>query len=265
MLGRLCCATLCALGIAHVAQAQSDFLSLEIISLPNYVGFGLGGVNEYMGADAFIAGVVPFARLKLDGEKFISLQGNYATWNVIDHPNWRAGPAGSLRFGRSDVRDEVVDDLGDINPTVELGGFVTYQTLASDDPRDRWQFNASYNQDVLDVHGGSLSTVSVRRFFGMGRFAVGGIALGATYGSDDYTDTFFSVPNGSELPVFEASGGARDIRAQLLLVQPLSLQWSVGGGIQVQQLLGDAADSPIVQDRGNATQVLFGLGAARTW
>ncbi|MEM8555464.1 MAG: MipA/OmpV family protein, partial [Pseudomonadota bacterium] len=262
MICRLICLLTLALSASNAAWSESKFLDFSAIHLPNYVGLGVGGANQYVGAVEYIAGLVPFARKNLSGTRYLSLQGNYATANVIDHPNWQVGPAGLLRFGRDDVKDEVVDTLPSINPTVELGGFVSWQYISPDDPRDRWQFAGSVTQDVLDVHGGYVANISARRFVGVGRFAIAGLALASSFGSEDYSDTYFSVTENQALPAFDAGAGVRDLRLQFLFVQPLSFSWSVGGGFQYQYLLGDAADSPITEERGNRNQLLFGVGIA---
>ena len=45
----------------------------------------------------------------------------------------------------------------------------------------------------------------------------------------------------------------------------LSESWHIAAGAQWRPLLDDAADSPIVEDRGDKNQWIYGIGAAYSW
>ena len=96
-----------------------------------------------------------------------------------------------------------------------------------------------------------------------------GLARGASCGSEDYIDTVFSVtPAGAAargLPEFRAGSGFRNVRATAVFVQPVSESFLVGAGPLYRRMLGDAADSPVVDDRGSLNQVIFGIGGAHFW
>ena len=91
----------------------------------------------------------------------------------------------------------------------------------------------------------------------------------ATYGSGNYMDTYFGVTPedslASGLPVYRAGAGARDVRGWIVGTLHLSPRWHVGAGFLYARLLGDAADSPIVDERGNANQWIYGAGALYSW
>ena len=59
---------------------------------------------------------------------------------------------------------------------------------------------------------------------------------------------------------FEASAGVRDVGFTLSSRFPLWRQLSLIGAINYERLLGDAADSPLTEDRGDANQVSATLG-----
>jgi len=44
-----------------------------------------------------------------------------------------------------------------------------------------------------------------------------------------------------------------------------SENWHLSGGVVYTRLLGDAADSPVVDDRGSKDQIFAGLGIAYAW
>ena len=61
-------------------------------SVPDHFGVATGFVLDYIGADEYFFGALPFGR-KSWGHRNISLQGNLLTANVVEHPVFRAGPA----------------------------------------------------------------------------------------------------------------------------------------------------------------------------
>lgn len=248
----------------HEARADEASLAFAPTYLPSYAGLGVGFAPDYIGSNDYRFGAAPVARWSR-GHRSADLIANFARVNLLDHPNWRIGPAGTLRLRRGDVADPVVDRLPSIGATVELGGFVAYSVDVGDDPRQRFAASASVTQDVLGEHEGFVAALSVRKWLPVGRFGALGLALGTSYASADYTDTYYSVtPAGaaaSGLRLFEAGAGMRDVRATAVFVQPLSKTFVVGVGALYGRMLGDAADSPIVAERGSRDQFIVGVGA----
>jgi outer membrane protein len=91
------------------------------------------------------------------------------------------------------------------------------------------------------------------------------------YADDDYMKTYFGVDQEDSdrtdnvLPVFEPGDGFLMAKANLGAVLHLSYQWHIAAGVQYRPLLSDAADSPVVDDRGDSNQWVAGLGVAYSW
>ena len=91
--------------------------------------------------------------------------------------------------------------------------------------------------------------------------------------SNKYADYYYSItPAGwlaSGLPVFNAGGGMKNWKAGLLLNQSVTGDLlhgvSVFGFGQYSRLVGDFKRSPIVSQRGSASQWLGAAGLAYTW
>lgn len=251
---------------ATALRAQPLTLGVQAPHIPNFAGVGVGWYPKYIGSKDLGFGAVPFARVSW-GEHYLEIAGTYGALNLLNHPNWRVGPAGVVRLGRNDVGNDAVNDLPDIDPSLNLGAFVGYDLPASADPRDRWWFGGTITQNVTDQQGGYVASASIRRWLPVGRYGVLGLAAGLDYGSADYMDTYFSVsPSGSMksgLPAYEADQGVRDAQALVIFMQPLSPKWLAGAGVLYTRLLGNAADSPIVSDEGTRDQFVFGVGLAR--
>ncbi len=86
-------------------------------------------------------------------------------------------------------------------------------------------------------------------------------ALGATWASDDYMESFFgidakqSVDSGHKK--YKAEAGIKDVNVSLTAGYPMTNRWRLGGKIEYKRLLGDEADSPIIDDKN---QFLVGFG-----
>jgi outer membrane protein len=67
-----------------------------------------------------------------------------------------------------------------------------------------------------------------------------------------------SLPSG--LPVHDANGGLRSIGAGMQLRYQWNRQWAARAYAEYDRLMGDAASSPLVTERGSPNQLRFGLG-----
>ena len=118
------CAWACT---AHASPGMGSDL------IPNLLGLGAGSTPEYAGAKHRVAGIAPGIRYQFEGsERFFEWYGTLADMNLIDSKAWQFGPALNLRLGRSDVDDEVVAKLPDVDTTVEGGVLASYTYVNTD-------------------------------------------------------------------------------------------------------------------------------------
>lgn len=96
---------------------------------------------------------------------------------------------------------------------------------------------------------------------------VGAGAL-ARFASASQNRYFFGVSQvgsaASGLPVFTPGSGLATVTAWPAVVWRLNANWAVGGGLAYTSIMGDAADSPIIQ-RGSRDPLVGGIGIAYTW
>lgn len=250
--------------------AAQDSLSFPLASdsIPDYFGLGIGAAPDYLGADEYIPGGLPFGR-KTWGNRYLALEGNYLGANLLDHPVFRLGPSALYRFGRDDVDDDVVDELSSISDTIELGVFAAAEFVDPKDVKRRLRFSIEVLQDVLGEHEGFVASGAVRAWHPVGQYVEMGVGLATSYGSSDYMSTFFGIDAAdatrSGLSAFNPGEGFRDVRFTTVLMTSLSPQWHVGAGLLYARLVDDAADSPVVDERGSADQFIFGTGFVYSW
>ena len=175
---------------------------------------------------------------------------------------FQAGLALQFRRERDDVRNDAVDSLRDVDAALEVGAFLGL-TIG------RWHTRLLAVPDVADAHDGRVFTLTTE--YTLPPIEVFTLTLGisGTYADDDYMETYFSIDTNnavrSGLPRFEAEAGLKDVGAHLTLRYQESRHWSALAIFKYARLLGDAADSPIVDDVGSENQFFAGLIAIYTF
>lgn len=221
-------------------------------------------VPDYFGSDD--SDWRPYAEADLIyGNYYAKLRGSRLRANVIDDPNWHAGPFLAYRRDRNDVEDRRIEVMDGIDPAFEVGGFLEYEhSFRPDDPRYAERVRLTVRQDAADAHGGWLATLRGTIQRPILRPLIAAASVGVTWASEDYMNTYFGVSSPdsarSGLAEYEAGAGVRDVNVALALNQFLSRTWSVTGRVAYTRLLGDAADSPVVDDAGTPNQVVVTLG-----
>lgn len=235
----------------------------------NLVAIGVGAYPDYLGSNDYSIGAIPLAHYQFWGKRDITLLGNTLNVNLLDVSGWRFGPSGMIRFGRSDVKDDVVSRVHEVDPSIELGLFVGYTWADPDDPRKRVGTRAWALWDVTDTHGGWTAGASVFGAYPVLRALTLAGGIGTTYGSGSYMTTYFGVTPAdtlaSGLPTYRPDAGFRDVRAWLSALVHLSPRWSLGAGVLYSRLADEAAQSPIVSERGSRSQWIYGIGAMYLW
>lgn len=87
--------------------------------------------------------------------------------------------------------------------------------------------------------------------------------LSTTWADKNYNEAFFGVTAAqsqrSGLRRHQPEGGFKDAGLSLDLDYSLTDHWGINGRVGYKRLLGDAADSPLVENKGSADQFSGGL------
>lgn len=258
-------------GLSQPARAQqAGGVVIDLPEVRSYVALAIGVIPDYMGSDDYTAGIAPAGLVKFGkSERFARLLATELSVNVLDSRNWSLGPVVNYRFARDDVEDSVVERMRDVDGTLEAGVFAGWTWLGEDDPRHRFTTSVQFLHDVASEHEGYLVSASARYFQPVARPLTLSIGVTLTYGSDDYMQTYFGVDSDnaarSGLSQFSADSGLRDVRIPMMAIYSLSPKWHIAGGLIYSRLVGDASDSPVVDERGSSNQLFAGLGVAYAW
>ena len=271
--------------IALLAAAPALAQSAGDTALPNpndqsdtfTVALGAAFIPDYEGSNDHEG--TPFAAIRgrVNGMSF-STRGTYLYLDLVRRPesgiDFDAGPIVGVRRERTGkVKDDFVTDLPERDTAIEIGGFagVTFHGLTN--PYDQ----LSLRLDVLsDVGGAHKSTIFIPTIdFGtpLSRRTYIGASLSAEFVADRYADYYYSISPAeglvAGLPSYDADGGMKNWKLSALVNQSITGDltggFSIFGAATYSHIVGDIADSPIVDDRGSTSQWQGVLGLAYTF
>ena len=234
-----------------IVVATSIALSADIS-----IGGGIGLVPDYEGSDDYELVPIPFVNVIWENGMFFNLEGLTAKANLIPSNFWRLGLIANYRPKRSHVENDKVDRLENVEPALEVGPFAGIQYK-------NWNVSVEVTTDVAEGHDGTLFAVRSGYNWVTSENLTILFDASATYASNDYMASYFSIDLldslRSGLPQYHAAGGFKDINFRLGLAYGITDRWSARAIASYTRLVGDAEDSPAVDDVGDANQFFGGF------
>ncbi len=232
----------------------------EGLHLHGAIGLGVGVRPAYEGANDRKTRLMPNINLAY-GDKFfltdMTAGASLLKYKTAQDVSISAGPLLALRRGRDEGDDAALAGLGDIDRSLDAGGFVRLR-------KGGWQARADVRRDVTNGDGGT--TVNLSGGYGMS-LAQGlrlSASLDATWASTAYMNTFYGIDAtqsaNSGIARYAAGSGFKSVGASLMADRAISREWAGFASLRYKRLVGDAADSPIVADLGSPNQVTATVG-----
>jgi MipA family protein len=251
-------AILVSVGLETKVLAQDvDVAAVDTVGgKENVVGLGLGFAPDYEGSDDMKAVPLVHARLNFANGMNLGLFGNTLRLNMAPEQNFNFGPMLRYRGERDKVENNRVDRMKSVDAALEVGAFLNYTF-------DNWFFLAAVAADVADAHDGYVVDIGAGYRQPIDNQTVVTFFAKTSYASENYMETYFGVDGSdaarSGLKVYDADAELKDVALGGLLQYKINDRWGILGLLQYTKLLGDAADSPLVDDVGSDNQVVIGL------
>lgn len=198
------------------------------------IGLGVKAGPSYPGSD------------EMDASVWVPLRNvHFGEGDKIRRDGFSFGPD----FGYVGERDSSDDDdlagLDDIDRAIEVGGRVSFV---------RGPVTSYATSRVgLGGHSGVTGEIGMRYHMDINDRLSLSSGLEVDYGNAEFVDTYFGVSAEeaarSRYSEYDAGGGFSKASAKVSMRYSLSELTSVLGEFEYGRLIGDAADSPIVQDR----------------
>jgi MipA family protein len=175
-------------------------------------------------------------------------------FKLIERDGFIAGPLAGYNLGRDDDDGDLLRGLGDVDGGVVAGGFVGYHlgpVLVDVSFRNTFGDDGGY----LIGFGAEVERPLRERVMLTAR-------IGANYADGDYMQNYFGVTAAQAatsvagLPAFDAESGFKDVYVELGLKADLDARWSARTTLRYSRLVGDAADSPVVESEDQFTALV---------
>jgi outer membrane protein len=238
---------------AQERQADDDSWSFN-------VGAGAMYRPDYEGSDDYEFRGLPI--LGLNYRDIVMLRGPSLMIDVIQltgtglAENLSFGPIAKFDPGREADDNPILRNLGDIDQGAMAGVFVGYEL-------GPFELELTVVQDATSRHEGLVAEIQAGYGFMLAQRLRAQLEISSTWSNDDYTQAYFGITRdqarASGLRQFTAASGVKDAGASVSLHYLLSEHWSVSGRFGYRRLLGDAADSPLVEDQGSPNQASAAL------
>jgi len=214
---------------------------------------------EYEGSSKTMLQAAPLVSMgKVGSSVRFSSRNDNISYALVDHGHFRAGAVGKLIFERD---EDASDDLKGLDPVKfggELGGFAEFY------PTDWMRFRAEARQGIRSHHG-VVADITADAFTDVSetiRISAGPRLTAAT---SDYFDAYYGV-NAAEsaasgLGTYDPDGGIHSVGLGAAINWQATEKLETGAYAEYRRLLGAAADSSLVNERGSRDQFLVGVSA----
>jgi outer membrane protein len=237
---------LCALMMPAASAPAAD------VSL----GLGLGLTPDYEGSEDYEGVLIPYASVVWSNHMAFDLIGNKAKFNLIPSANWKGGLVGEFIPERDDVDSNKVDKLDDVDTSIMLGGFFGWENPS-------WTASIEAMADVADGNDGAIIRLNGGHRLMINNEWRMGFGAFVTWADEDYTESYFGISLAesarSGLNDYDADEGFKDVGLNFRVIYQPWQHWGFMGLASYKRLVGDAADSPVVEDEGSENQLTGGV------
>lgn len=231
------------------------------------LGAGTMYKPAFLGSKNYQAMAFPDIKVEYK-DRFFASPFEGVGYKVINSDEWSAGPIAKFDFGRSEDDDNpfriagdktnALRGLGDVDATAELGGFIEYSMgpLA---------FQLELRQGV-GGHEGLVgeTSLNLRGFMERsGKPIMYSFGPRATFADANYTNAYFGINQrqsaNSGLARYDADAGLVSYGIGGFAVMPITDSVSLGVFGGYDRLASEAADSPLIKERGDENQFMSGM------
>jgi outer membrane protein len=258
-----------------LAQDKAPLPTPEEINRADSFMIAGGGaiIPDYEGSDDYKLIPAAAIRGKFSGISFTT-RGTYLYVDVVNGSgkvDFDVGPIVGVRLNRTGkIKDDVVNLLPDRKTAVEVGGFAGVSFKGLTNPYDSLGVRLDVVKDIASAHQSTIFSPNVEFSTPLSQTFYVSASVAADFVSNRFADYYFSISPAdavlSGLPVFNAGGGMKNWKLGMLANYSLSGDLrhglSVFGTGAYSRLVGDFKRSPIVSQRGSASQWLGAIGLA---
>jgi len=223
------------------------------------IGIGPEYRPDYFGSDDFQWVADPEVYVKF--RNFVFLDNDGADIALFGFSGFSFGPSFRVTNDRDESDNVALTGLGDIDHTLEVGGFAATKFV------DSFLFRFKIRKGIVGGHDGLVvDAAGTALLFRYGRLSTS-VSANATWVGERYADTYFSVTPeqslASGLPVYDAPRGMRDIGGSFNAYINIGKRWSLNPYVSYSYIFDDFAQTPIIALYGDRNQYRAGFHLMR--
>ncbi|WP_269931769.1 MipA/OmpV family protein [Aminobacter sp. HY435] len=225
-----------------------------------YLTLGATGMvgPSFEGSKKFMFSAQPIISLgKAGNDTRFSSRNDNISLALIDDGVVRAGATGKIIFGR-DAEDEL-EGLHDVRWGGEVGGFFEFY------PTDWMRARAEVRHGIRS-HSGLVADIAVDAFHDVTPAIRVSGGPRVSFATDDYFDTYYGVnaqeSAASGLSQYDPGGGVKSAGIGGAITWKATDNVTASLFTEYSRLMGPAADSSIVKERGSRDQLTVGVSTS---
>lgn len=226
-----------------------------------YLKVGAAGFSapRYEGAKGHLFQVTPLISLGKAGStvRFSSRNDN-PSFALIDSGAFRAGVTGKLVMPRDEGDSSDLKGLTPVKFGAELGGFAEVY------PTDFIRVRGEVRHGIRS-HDGVVADIAADAFVDVLPNVRVSAGPRMTIASKDYMEAYYGVKPSqvaaSGLAAYDPDGGIHSVGAGAAITWQVTDKVETSAFAEYKRLVGSAADSSLVRQRGDRDQVLIGVAA----
>ncbi|ART80742.1 MipA/OmpV family protein [Oceanisphaera avium] len=217
------------------------------------LGLGATIAPDYLGSDDYKSRLTPDINLKYGELAYLNWRDGLG-FNVVQTPSWTVSPFIGYHLGRKNTGD--LAHFEKVEDGLTAGIKLAYRPA-------RWGYSLKAETPMTgDVDGYKVTLRADWREQIADNWSVG-LSPSLAYYSSAWTSDLFNVSaldsSRSGIKPYQVESGFWRIGLAASVTYQFAPAWALTGIAGVVQLTGDAKDSPIVSQVGEATQTLTGL------
>ncbi|MBP6019361.1 MAG: MipA/OmpV family protein [Burkholderiaceae bacterium] len=218
------------------------------VQAENTIGLGIGFIPKYEGSEDYRALPVPIINYH-NGSFFISPRAGLPSMGLKTDltDNWSAGVFLGMGLGRKADKSSRLEGMDDIKFHGAAGVYTEWRP-------GPFSIGAAYYQALRSGYGGTAELRATYLAWAQGNDALR-LGVSTHWANGDSMKTNFGVrrheaaASNGRLRAYSPSSGFKSASVYGTWHHQLGGNWSMVTLLGVQSLLGDAADSPIVEDK----------------
>lgn len=223
------------------------------------VGAAVFTAPDYEGAKDYLLRASPMISLgRAGGETPFSSRNDNISLGLFDTGQFRAGVTGKIVFKRDEGDSRDLAGLDPVRWGAEAGAFAEFY------PVDWMRVRGELRHGIRS-HGGVVADLAADAFTDIAPDLRLSFGPRLSMASADYFDTYYGVTAAesaaSGLDVYAPGGGLKSLGLGGAVTWKATDKITTSVFGEYSRLMGPAADSSLVRQRGSANQFLFGMSA----